>query len=69
VGAPSADGDHRIFCEVNGGLTGYNSAYLKANGRELRFKRLDAEAKAADLSAVMNRSGAKATFTYTPEPI
>jgi hypothetical protein len=62
-------GEYRIFCEVSGGITGYNSAYLKANGIECRFNKDDAEIKANELTATMNRPNAKATFKYTPELI
>lgn len=61
------DGDWRILCEVSGGITGYNQAYLKANGEECVFNKNEAITRAGELTATMNKPNGRAKFTYTPE--
>lgn len=61
------DDEYRIFCEVSGGITGYNTAYLKASGKECRFTKDEAETRASELTARMNKPHSRATFKYTPE--
>jgi hypothetical protein len=57
----------RILCEVSGGITGYNQAYLKADGEECEFTEDEARIRANELTATMNKPHSRATFKYTPE--
>jgi len=61
--------NYRIFCEVSGGITGYNSAYFKVNGVECLFSKDAAQIRAKKLTAQANRRMSRATFKYTPEAV
>lgn len=59
-----------IFAEVNGGITGYRCALVKASDRELMCfdDETIAEEKADELSKQMNGPHAHAQFRYTVVP-
>jgi len=61
----------RILCEVSGGVTGYRCAYLKKDGREIKFKtQAEAEAEAARLNERTNLNPySTADFRYTIERV
>ncbi len=59
--------DWRVLCEVSGGITGFNTAYLKVNGKVQWFTKDEAQIRANELTATMNKPDVAATFRYTAE--
>ncbi|KKN19290.1 hypothetical protein LCGC14_0947190 [marine sediment metagenome] len=61
---------YRILCQVSGGVTGYNSAYLKERDVEVTFNtKAQAQTKANQLTESANSNPLGLHFIYTPEKV